>query len=598
MIDAAGLVELMGDRDALWAGLPAAAKADFVAHLEPVLLPGGQELFRQGEPGDALYMLASGLVGISVEDGKGGRRHLARIAPPETIGEMALLSNAPRSATVVALRDSLLVRLSRPSFEALVERWPGSMSNLGRALADRLRARNEAPRAAAASNTVAVVPATAGASAQHLAARLAVALRGRGRRKVLVLTGPPDGADEAWYHRTEAAHDHVVYSSASAGGEWGRFCLRRADQVVALALPGEPVLDGPLLEGQPASDWRRRDLVLLQRPGARRPAPPHPSLDRLAFEFRLHLHDDGRDLARLARMITGRALGVVFSGGGARGFAHIGVVQALAEAGVAIDLVGGTSIGAVMAACVAAGWSPQELRERLRQAFVAGRPMSDYTYPAVALLAGRKVRALLEAAFGDRAIEDLWLPYFCVSSNLTTGHAHLHRSGPLAPALRASIAIPGLLPPLVDPEGVLADGALMNNLPADVMAEWKRGPVMGIDVARDLALPPVTSPSLLRRLFGIDGRAPALASILLRAATMASDAQVAHTRAHAAWLLQPPLASIGLRSWASFDQAVEIGYRHACEYLAAHPDALRVEPAAGAAVTPPPGGTPPAGAAS
>ena len=122
------------------------------------------------------------------------------------------------------------------------------------------------------------------------------------------------------------------------------------------------------------------------------------------------------DIARVARLLTGRGVGIVLSGGGARGFAHIGIVKALREAGIRIDLVGGTSMGAILGAGVAQRWSIEELTERFRRAFVEAKPLRDYTLPLVSLVSGRRVTRMLRHAFGDLTIEDLPLDFFCVSS--------------------------------------------------------------------------------------------------------------------------------------------------------------------------------------
>ncbi|EQD70335.1 Patatin domain protein, partial [mine drainage metagenome] len=150
------------------------------------------------------------------------------------------------------------------------------------------------------------------------------------------------------------------------------------------------------------------------------------------------------DYARLARVLTGRAVGLVLSGGGARGFAHIGAVKALREAGIPIDMVGGTSMGGILGAGVAGHWSVTELTDRFRHYFVESRPLRDYTLPFVSLVSGRKVSRMLFEAFGELAIEDLPLSFFCVSSNLTTGHPYVHRRGELWRALRASVSVPGV----------------------------------------------------------------------------------------------------------------------------------------------------------
>lgn len=550
----------------LWAGLDAAAKRELLKELQRVRLPGGELLFAEGEPADALYMLVSGALGVSVHGSDGAQRRVARVFPPETIGEMALISHAPRSATVVALRDSVLLKLTRSGFDRLAERWPPAMLYLARLLADRLRAANQAAPPSYAPTAFALVPVTAGVDVRSVAVPLLAELRKLFGARVDALDAPPEGAGEAWFHEYEAGRARVLYVSAQATGEWAERCTRHADHVVLLARPGEPLLEMP--QGLTAgSNWRRHDLVLLQEATARLPAPAHPSLAALALDLRLHIRQGHpEDLARLARTVSGRAVGLVLAGGGARGFAHLGVIRALREHGCPIDLVGGTSIGSIIAAACAFEGDERGLREKIAEAFVADPPVTDYTLPLVALTRGRKVDERLMRHFGETAIEDLWLPFFCVSTNLTTGSAHIHRRGRLWRALRASIAIPGLLPPVLDSDGVLVDGAMMNNLPADVMAGFQRGPVLAVDVAQDVALTGhgdgEGKTPLLRRLLGVPAQAPDIVSLLHRAATVSSDAQTAQARAKASIVIQPPLADIGLQAWKRFDEIVEIGYRH------------------------------------
>jgi len=185
---------------------------------------------------------------------------------------------------------------------------------------------------------------------------------------------------------------------------------------------------------------------------------------------------DADDLGRLARLLTRRGVGLVLSGGGARGFAHLGVIRALREARVPIDFVGGSSIGSIIAAGVAVGWSDDEMRMRYRRSFVDTNPVNDYTFPFVALTRGRKVSRLLQREYGDVLIEEPAPAFFfCVSANLTTGRALEHRDGRLADALRASVAIPGVMPPAYRGEDVLVDGAAINNLPVDIMHTTHRG---------------------------------------------------------------------------------------------------------------------------
>jgi NTE family protein len=279
------------------------------------------------------------------------------------------------------------------------------------------------------------------------------------------------------------------------------------------------------------------------------------------------------DLARVARLLTGRGVGLVLSGGGARGFAHIGIVKALREGGIPIDLVGGTSMGAILGAGVAQLWSVEELKERFHAAFVRGKPLRDYTLPFVSLVSGRKVSRLLRRDCGDMDIEDLPLTFFCVSSNLTTGHITGHRRGRLWLWLRASVAIPGVLPPVVHKGEVLVDGGTMNNLPVDAMRELGRGPIIGVDVGADRAFTTdseeidVPLPWQLMSWLRVRRHRPNIFQILWRAGMVNSNAVTAAHREKTDLLLQPPLAQIDMLNWSGFDRAIASGYEYALQRL-------------------------------
>ena len=280
-----------------------------------------------------------------------------------------------------------------------------------------------------------------------------------------------------------------------------------------------------------------------------RPAAPAEAWLR-HFPVRFHCHlrlRSDTDMARLARYVTGRGLGLVLSGGGARGFAHIGVIKALRQARIPIDLVGGTSMGAIIAAGVALEWDDKEMYERMHAGFVRSNPLDDYAFPLVALTKGRKVERRLRRHFADARVEDLWRPYFAVASNLSNGEVTVMRNGVLWRALRASIAIPGLLPPVIENDDVLADGGLMNNLPCDVMDAMRRGPVIGVDVTRyrSFDMSNVRTRSMIHRLLvPSDYDGPEIVSLLLRAATVGGTLQTRSSRDHADLVLDPPLPSI------------------------------------------------------
>jgi NTE family protein len=324
-------------------------------------------------------------------------------------------------------------------------------------------------------------------------------------------------------------------------------------------------------------------LVLLQKdepsPGSTRPwraAWPQAGTHH-------HVRHDA-DLARLARRLTGRATGLVLSGGGARGFAHIGVVRALRDAGMEIDYIGGCSIGGIIGAGVAADWSYPQMVENFRRCFVDTNPLSDWTLPLVSLRSGRKVARLLREAFGEtRDIEDLPLPFFCVSSNLTEGALEVHEHGPLWRWLRASCAIPGVLPPVFANGRVLVDGGVIDNLPVAELRKRLNGEIIAVDVGGNYRLETTMEESelpnwwhLVPELFGLRKR-PSLGKILLRAGMVNSDATVQRRRRQTRLLLKPALGGIDLLEWQAFERAIDLGYQYTIRQVGGPRDALTAE---------------------
>lgn len=557
------------------AGLDPAAARAVRERMASVAVAGGHPLFEQGEEGDALYTIVSGAVGISTADPRGdGIHRLARLTPPETFGEMALLSAAPRSATATALRDTHLLRLTRSAFEEVVERHPGVLLYFSRLLADRLRIAAEGRPLDHRPRSFTVLAVTDGPDAAAFGRRLAGAFDEILPGKTGYLADWPEGADETWFHAYETAHARTVFVAREIDSPWCQLSLRHADHVLLLAEPGASPHAGIIDDlARIHSDWIRIDLAVRQDACLTLPRALHPAVAALPARMRIQVRDgDTGDLRRLARLASGTARGLVLGGGGARGLAHLGVLRALDEAGLPVDVVGGTSMGAIVAASLAMGWSLERIWAHTVESFVGKNPLNDYTLPYLALTRGAKVDAALAERFGSARIEDLWLPFFCVSSNLTTGAAMVHRSGGLAGALRASIAIPGLLPPVCTDEGVLVDGGMMNNLPADVMAAAERGPVLAVDVGSDHAFQDMPVHGLrgrlVRRWLGAPERMPAIAPLLLRAATVSSDAQTMMAVSRATVVLKPPLAGVDLRAWSSFATIAEFGYRHAREAIA------------------------------
>ena len=556
-----------------FSALDGPALGALAAELEWLSLPGGRTLFREGEAGDALYFITAGCLRVTVRGENGKETMVTYLRTGEMVGEMAIVSGEPRSATVTATRDSELFRLSKPAFDQLVDRYPKAMLSLISLLVRRLRSTTYRKEPARVPRTIALVPTGVDVPCAEFAHGLAEALATTGRRvELLDATAMPLAHTTERFSAVEAESDLILYQVDLDDAIWSQLCLRQADRVVLVA-SAKALRPPPVWLIHHARDWRQPiDLIALHDGSGSSPASTIGYWrDRLTIELSCNIrHGNRNDLARLARLLMGEAVGLVLGGGGARGFAHIGVIRALREAQIPIDLIGGCSMGAIVGAAVALEWDDAEIEERMRRAFVDSNPLSDYTLPLVALVKGKKLTRLLNEHFGETCFEDVWRPYFCVSTNLTAGALAVHREGALWQALQASVAIPGLLPPIMRDGEVYVDGGVMNHLPVDVMSAMRRGPVIGVDVATDPALTSlahgvgeVSLWQLLRR----GRKIPPIVDILARAGTVSSDSQTKKSHSQATLMFAPTMGSIDLLDWRAYDRAISAGYRHAIAKL-------------------------------
>ena len=527
-------------------------------------LPAGSLLFEAGSEPDGVYLVASGRLGVRTQ---GMARLTAEIERSELVGETAWLLKEQRSAAVFAMRDSELLLLPTSLLDAVAAKSAQFTMALARLCARRLRRSNLTDGAAKRARIFTIIPNSIEIDVASLATRL-VAEFGRAGRTELVWDVRASTHTAAWFNGIEESNDYVVYVADPTASGWTRQCCRQADVILLVGGAGAAAKPWPSGTAEAAlARGARVELALLHDD---RIEPQAATRWLQSSPVALHHHIVGAaDMARLARLLTRRGVGLVLSGGGARGFAHLGVIRAMREASVPIDFVGGSSIGAIIAAGVAIGWSDEEMRMRYRRSFVDTNPVNDYTFPFVALTRGRKVSRLLEREYGDVLIEDLPQPYFCISANLTTGRTVEHRGGRLADALRASVAIPGVMPPVYRGEDVLVDGAAINNLPVDIMQAHAPGLVIGSDVGADRF-------SLARR----GKRAFNIFQILMHSGMVNSASSAAAQRELADVLLKPPLPNIDLLNWQAFDRAIQAGYDYARLALEALPTVPRMPAAA------------------
>ncbi|WP_243048428.1 patatin-like phospholipase family protein [Dyella sp. RRB7] len=547
------------------------ALAALVPELEWFSLPGGRALFRQGDPADALYLVVSGSLGVFA----GPTQRVRLVAAGDSVGEIGLITGEHRQHTARALRDSELLRLDRAAYEALTRRYPQAMLGVARVAIARLQQRMRGDEAPGVARTFALLPANPDVPARSLAMQLAMELEHWGSCIVIDAEhGVGRGSD--WFAEREAQARFVIYLDTTGDSHWRQRCLRQADVLLLPALASQPARPWPesSLMDPSRVGHRPRHLILLQ--AGRQPGLGAAQRWRAQFSGDLqHHHVGGRaDIARLARRVSGNARGLVLAGGGARGVAHLGALRALHEAGHEFDAVGGTSIGAIIGAGVAAGWELDEMVEMFRRSFVEGRPLSDWTVPIIALTRGRRAAAMLRRAFGALDIEDLTLPFFCVSTCLSGEGMVVHRHGPLWLWLRASSAIPGVLPPVLHHGRVYVDGALVDNLPTDVMADDGIAHITAVDIRADISLlttaEEYATPPWWQLLLGRqDIQRPGLVSTLVRAAMVNSEGPSEHRRERADLLITPPLEHIGMLDWKDWHRAMESGYLHTLKMLQA-----------------------------
>ena len=572
--------------------LPYAQLEEIESSGEWLRLEAGAPLFRQGEPSHSLYVLVSGSLGVRVRETTGRETLVGRIRPGELVGDMALLTEEPHSATVYAIREAELVRFSRRDFAPLLERHPRFLLQLARLNISRLKERAGSGEKESATTIISLLP-TAGTSLGHFARELAEAmsayatvlqLSSANTDQILRMPGVAQSAKvsplstrfAAWLSSQEQAYRFILLEADPDDSNWTRRCIGQSDQVITVGQAGtDPAVKGPeagLYSGHLVGVVPKR-LVLLHPRGQASPTGTARWLEPRRVEMHHHVRlGNQADIQRLARFLCGSAIGLALGGGGARGFAHIGAYRALLEAEIPIDVIAGTSMGAVIGAEIALGFSPEKMIEVNRGLFRNSGLLLDLTLPLLSFTTGKAYAGSLRQVFGEVAIEDLWTPYFCVSSNISRAAMTLHRTGLLRKKVRASSGVQGLFPPVVMDGELHVDGALFSNLPADALKSVCRGKVIAVDVT-----PPVDLAQhmdygdtisgwriLWKRLFpGRSRRRIAdLGTIMQRsaeAASMANQRRVIENLTD--FYLQMPVQDIHLMQFGAINRLADIGYQ-------------------------------------
>lgn len=570
-----------GDPDAI---------ADIAASVTWRNLEAGEQLFAAGEPADGAYIVLSGRVRIHRPDGS----TVAQVGRGAVVGEFGLLEQRSRTASVTALRDTSLAKLSRDDFSAMTSRHANLAMGLVRRIIDRSGQETTAGLRLGRSACVVV---TDGLDGGRVIAGMLDAVAEVGRSvhldpdRVDALLGATGAADTKpgeigdvrlteLLHQIDAEHDHVLLEADLEHPEWTVTALRRVDQVVIVASASPTA----------AQERQIHEVMALVPDGT--PiwlAVDHPAdtvwpegtpelRRRFGVEEVHHIRvADPIDLGRLGRLAVGAGTALVLGGGGARGFAHIGVMAALDEVGVPIDRFAGASMGSVIGPGLALGLNHEE---RLDVATRHFHRLMDYTIPVVALLKGKRIASSISAYYGGHDIEDLWRPFACVATNLTTSRVVHLRTGPLDVAIRASTAIPGVLPPVPHEGDLLIDGGVLDNLPVDLVStDPSIDRVIAVDVApprgprakSDFGLSVSGWRALWSQMTGRGHTYPGVSVVLMRTMLIGSARDRDQTLAAGAvdLHLDLELKGVGLLEFDSVDKAAAMGYEASKDRIAA-----------------------------
>ncbi|TDF37590.1 cyclic nucleotide-binding domain-containing protein [Alteromonadaceae bacterium M269] len=538
-------------------------------------------LFQQGDSGSSAYFLLSGKLGAYV-----GNRdtQVGEINRGELFGEMSVISGEERSATIIASRHSELAQISKDSFKYLSRKYPLINNFVIKTLMSRLRAQNERlQRQHKPKNRVIMSLFDNNESDTDVIKAIQSelskdSLHFTSSETVVDALSPPHQFEDIPPHRVEAfledqemKYELGLFSTCYKEQEWSHHCLKRADEVwlVIHAASSPNDIAGRITTYLQQPYWQhlKVNLILLHKSSQIR------GTSAWAEHFDAHhyyhvIEGDNQSVARIARQLQDKAVSFVLGGGGAKGFAHIGVLQALEEANVPIDSVGGTSIGSVMSGWIARGFNAQQMKEAVQEYFVSVNPLGDYTLPIISLSKSSRLDKLLYHSFQEVNIEDLPIPFFCMSSNLSIAQEKCHDKGKLWRAIRASLAIPGIITPAIDNGHFLVDGGLLNNLPCDLMNDRSTGPVLAIDVTDvdnfDTQLSSIPGPWSTAWKKWISRQkvaVPTILETLLRSTMLASYNKRNDNKRKVDYYIQPDVKEFGILDFTHADEIIEKGYK-------------------------------------
>uniref|UniRef100_A0A8C3AJ02 lysophospholipase n=1 Tax=Cyclopterus lumpus TaxID=8103 RepID=A0A8C3AJ02_CYCLU len=597
--------------------------------LDWMAVEAGRAVYRQGEKSDSTFIVLSGRLRsvIMKEDGK--KELIGEYGRGDLIGVVETLTHQNRATTVHAVRDSELAKLPEGALSSIKRKFPQVVTRLIHLLGQKILQQVNGPltglcicmcswNQASNLSTVTVLPVSEEVPLTAFTLELQHALMAIG--PTLLLTSEVikqrlgaaalDSVHEyrlsSWLGQQEDLHRIVLYQTDYTLTPWTQRCIRQADCIIIVGLGEQDPVVGELermLEGSAVR--AQKQLVLLHREDG---PPPTGTVDWLNMRSWIsrHLHlscprrvfskrslpkllelyqrvfekpaDRHSDFSRLARVLTGNAIALILGGGGARGCSQVGIMRALCEAGIPVDLIGGTSIGSLMGAIYAEDRSHSRMKMRAKEWAMemtsVFKKVLDLTYPVTSMFSGAAFNSSISNVFKSKQIEDLRIPYFNITTDITASAMRVHTDGSLWRYVRASMSLSGYLPPLCDPKDghLLMDGGYINNLPADVARSMGAKVVIAIDVgSRDETNLTNYGDSLSgwwllwKRLNPLAEKVKVLnmAEIQTRLAYVCCVRQLESVKSSDyCEYIRPPIDRYRTLEFGKFDEIAEVGYQH------------------------------------
>ncbi|OWP00123.1 hypothetical protein B2J93_8694 [Marssonina coronariae] len=636
--------------------------------LEWVQVNAGQVIYHQGDDSDAIYIVLNGRLRLVVNSEEAGMKVVGEYGQGESVGELEVMTESARPATLHAIRDTELAKFPRTLFNSLAQEHPGITIKISKIIASRMRSLVEDPvfvqgkeKTTGATNnkvsstinlrTVAILPVTAGVPVVDFASRLTNALTQIGATNGVTSLNHSAILNHLGRHAfsrmgklklsqyladLEEKYGLVLYvADTNVNSPWTQTCISQADCILLVGLAeGSPAIGEyeRFLLGMKTT--ARKELVLLhadrfspqgltrawlrnrvwingghhhvQMAYRSSSVPVHPQARKfgLALKQRVQViqaeiqkYTSRRvrqtplysaetpfkgDFHRIARRLCGKSIGLVLGGGGARGISQVGIIRALEEAGIPIDIIGGTSIGAFIGALYARDADVVPMYGRAKK--FAGRMASmwrfalDLTYPSASYTTGHEFNRGIFKTFGNSQIEDFWLEYYCNTTNISKSRSEIHTSGYAWRYVRASMSLAGLLPPLCDEGSMLLDGGYVDNLTVSHMKSLGADIIFAIDVGSLDDDTPQTFGDSLSGFWAFANRwnpfssfpnPPTLAEIQARLAYVSSvDALERAKMTPGCHYMRPPIDDYGTLDFGKFDEIYQVGYKFGQDFLA------------------------------